>query len=75
MPRIFAVAAVAAVLAGCAGTAEKPVVFHCLSAVRYSPAQERQAAGELALLPQSSELVQMMRDYGDLRSQVRACEK
>jgi uncharacterized lipoprotein YmbA len=74
MPR-FALLLGLALLAGCSAAAPKPVVFACPALRSYPPAEQHQAARELAALSPGAELRAMMRDYLDLRNQVRACER
>jgi hypothetical protein len=72
----FAAAALAIALPGCAthpAPTPAPQVV-CLPLRSYTKAQQQQAATELAKLPQSSELAQMVVDYGAMRDADRACQ-
>ena len=45
----------------------------CPPVVEYSRELQVQAAGELAVLPDGSAVIEMMSDYGVMREQLRAC--
>ncbi|MDU9006375.1 hypothetical protein [Sedimentitalea todarodis] len=45
----------------------------CPPVVEYSRGFQAQAAEELAMLPDESAIVQMMRDYAVIRDQAQAC--
>lgn len=46
----------------------------CPPVVEYSRELQARTAGELAMLPEGSAIVEMMGDYAVMREQVRACE-
>jgi len=45
----------------------------CPPVVEYSQAEQAQAAGEVAALPEDSVLIDWLGDYSLLREQVRVC--
>ena len=58
-------------LTACAPAGSEPV---CLALVPYDGQTQRQAAEDLAALPDGSVLARMIDDYGDLRARIRgAC--
>ena len=58
-------------LGACAQAGSEPV---CFALVPYHGQTQRQAAEELAALPDGSVLARMIDDYGDLRARIRgAC--
>jgi hypothetical protein len=56
-----------------AGCADRPAVSTCPVPMTYSLQTQRKAADELKSLPPGSTLGQMMTDYGQERSALRAC--
>jgi hypothetical protein len=63
--------ALMALLGACAPAGSEPA---CFALVPYDSRSQRQAAEELAALPNASTLARMIDDYGDLRSRIRgAC--
>jgi|APEBP8051073178_1049388.scaffolds.fasta_scaffold68117_2 hypothetical protein len=57
-----------ALLGACAPVASEPA---CFALVPYDGQTQRQAAEELAVLPDGSPLARMIDDYGDLRARIR----
>lgn len=63
--------ALMALLNACAPAGSDPA---CLALVPYDVQIQRQAAAELAALPNGAVLARMIDDYGDLRARIRgAC--
>lgn len=62
-------------LSGCGITTSSQEVATCPALKGYTRQQMDRAAHELDALSDDSELVGMIGDYGDLRAQVRACNK
>ena len=63
--------ALMALLTACAPAGSEPA---CFALVPYDAQSQRQAAAELAALPDGSVLARMIDDYGDLRARIRgAC--
>jgi hypothetical protein len=61
-------------LTGCATAGfETSSVAACPPVVEYSREFQARAAGELALLPDGSAVIEMMSDYVVMRDQSRAC--
>ena len=61
-------------LAACATTgSESGDARLCPSLVDYATDVRERAAGEIALLPENSAIVEMLSDYSVMREQVRAC--
>jgi hypothetical protein len=60
-----------ALLTACAPAGSEPV---CFAVVPYVAQSQRQAAAEMAALPNGAVLARMIDDYGDLRARIRgAC--
>ena len=63
-------------LTGCATVASKPrVTTVCPPVVEYSRAFQARAADELDLLPEGSEIAEMLADYSVMRDQARVCQR
>ena len=65
-------------LTGCATglfKAASDEVATCPALKSYTRPQMEAAMAELATIPEDSQITAMMNDYGDLRAQVRACQK
>ena len=61
-------------LSGCAAVgSEVRGLGACPPVVEYSREFQAQAAEEMALLPEGSTVVEMLRDYAVMREQTRAC--
>lgn len=71
----FTVLCAALALAGCVGRPLEParVITVCPVLKAYSPEFQKQVATELKSNPPPG-MAAMIRDYGGLRAQVRACE-
>lgn len=62
-----------ALLGACAPAGSEPA---CFALVPYDGQTQRQAAEELAALPDGSPLARMIENYGDLRARLRgACRR
>lgn len=74
MRRIGGLAIVTISLAACATTGSDVSALRvCPPVVDYGADFQEQAAGELALLPEGSAIVEMLSDYAVMREQARAC--
>ena len=72
--RLGSLAVVTGLLTACAtaGSENHPHRL-CPPLADYSAELQARAAGELALLPENSVLVEMLNDYAAIREQARAC--
>ena len=72
-PRLAGLVLATGWLAACATGGSEFGVTICPPVVEYSPEFQALAADEMALLPEDSALVEMLRDYAVTREQARAC--
>lgn len=62
-------------LGGCASmTTQIPITVSCPAIRLYTPAEEKALAQELRQTPKDSLTRRFITDYGELRSQTRACQ-
>ncbi len=74
MRRLAVLAIALSLLSGCATVGSEPVIATvCPPVVEYPNEVQVRAAEELALLPETSAIVEMLADYGVIRDQARAC--
>lgn len=74
--RLAALTIVASLLTSCATAGSEPrVVTVCPSIVKYSREFRARAADDLALLPETSAIVEMLGDYAVMREQARSCRR
>lgn len=64
---------VMSLLSGCATGGSEQRVVVCPPVVEYSREFQARVADELGLLPEGSEIAEMLADYAVMRDQVRAC--
>ncbi len=62
-------------LTGCARVSSEPGVAACPPVVEYSPAEQAQAADEIASLPQNAVIIGWLSDYSAMRDQARSCAR
>jgi restriction endonuclease Mrr len=74
MPRLAVLAIATSWLTGCATAGfDAEGLAACPPAVEYSRELQSRAAEEMAMLPDGSAIVEMMRDYAVMREQTRVC--
>ena len=64
---------VASLLAACATVNSESVMGICPPVVEYRPAEQAQAADEIASLPQNAVIIGWLSDYSVMRDQSRSC--
>ena len=60
-------------LSGCAGAGSEAALGACPPAVKYSRAEQAQAAAEVEALPEGAVVLRMLADYAVMREQAQAC--
>ncbi len=60
-------------LTGCGTVGSERVVGVCPPVVEYNPAEQAQAADEIAPLPQNAVIIGWLSDYSVMRNQARSC--
>lgn len=68
-------ALVTSLLTACATVSSEPVAGVCPPVVEYSAGFQARAAEEVAMLPQSSAAVEMLKDYAITRELTRVCSR
>ncbi len=71
--RLTALVIAMSFLGGCGTGSSEPRVGACPPVVKYSQAEQVQAAGEIETLPEGAVVVTMLTDYAVMREQASAC--